>query len=153
VPNYWLDSNVFIEAKNGYYGFEIAPGFWEALDEHAAHGRVGSSIVVHDELVAGDDELAQWARERTDSFVMPDQNVQDLFNDVADYVRKTYNDPFAADFLSKADPWVIAHALSEGNTVVTQEVLAGKDSRKVKIPNVCREFNVRYINTCWSSWE
>lgn len=27
-----LDANVFIEAKNRYYGFDICPGFWRWLD-------------------------------------------------------------------------------------------------------------------------
>ena len=26
-----LDANVFIEAAKGYYAFDIAPPFWEAL--------------------------------------------------------------------------------------------------------------------------
>jgi hypothetical protein len=28
-----LDSNVFIQAKNFYYGFDICPGFWKWLDD------------------------------------------------------------------------------------------------------------------------
>ena len=28
---YLIDSNVFIEAKNRYYAFDIAPGFWESV--------------------------------------------------------------------------------------------------------------------------
>ena len=27
-----VDSNVLIEAKNRYYAFDIAPGFWKWLD-------------------------------------------------------------------------------------------------------------------------
>ena len=29
---YLLDTNVFIEAKNRYYSFDLAPGFWEWLE-------------------------------------------------------------------------------------------------------------------------
>ncbi|MCG7301294.1 DUF4411 family protein [Brevibacterium ravenspurgense] len=32
---YLLDANVLIEAKNRYYAFDIAPGFWDWL--HQAH--------------------------------------------------------------------------------------------------------------------
>lgn len=32
---YLLDANVFIEAKNRYYGFDLAPGFWDWLDAAA----------------------------------------------------------------------------------------------------------------------
>ena len=33
---YLLDSNVFIEAKNRYYAFDICPGFWEGWTAFAA---------------------------------------------------------------------------------------------------------------------
>ncbi len=29
---YLFDANVFIEAKNRYYAFDICPGFWEWMD-------------------------------------------------------------------------------------------------------------------------
>lgn len=40
---YLLDTNVFIEAKNRYYAFDLAPGFWEGLDADAAAGRSAAS--------------------------------------------------------------------------------------------------------------
>ena len=51
----------------------------------------------------------------------------------------------ASAFLGGADPWVIAQALCDGSTVVTHESHAGPGSKKVKIPNVCEAFGVRYI--------
>lgn len=30
---YLIDANVLIEAKNRYYAFDIAPGFWAWLDQ------------------------------------------------------------------------------------------------------------------------
>ena len=29
---YLLDSNIFIEAKNRYYGMDFCPAFWDSLD-------------------------------------------------------------------------------------------------------------------------
>lgn len=56
---YVLDSNVFIEAKNRYYAFDICPGFWDWL--HAAHesGQVFSIEAVKQELTSRDDELTE----------------------------------------------------------------------------------------------
>ena len=43
---YLLDTNVFIEAKNRYYAFDIAPGFWTWLD--TAHQKsLACSIEAH----------------------------------------------------------------------------------------------------------
>ena len=29
---YLIDSNIFIELKNGYYNFALCPGFWHWLE-------------------------------------------------------------------------------------------------------------------------
>jgi len=54
---YLLDSNVFIRAKNDYYGFDICPAFWDWIEQAHGSGVVYSVEAVYDELVAGDDEL------------------------------------------------------------------------------------------------
>lgn len=38
---YLLDANVFIQAKNQYYTFQICPGFWESLIQENAEKTVG----------------------------------------------------------------------------------------------------------------
>jgi hypothetical protein len=48
---YLLDANVFIEAKNGYYGFDFAPAFWDWLDHEHSNGNLFSIEKVRDELV------------------------------------------------------------------------------------------------------
>lgn len=39
---YLLDTNIFIESKNRYYGFDIAPGFWEWLNRAMTNGDINS---------------------------------------------------------------------------------------------------------------
>jgi hypothetical protein len=39
---YLLDANVFIEAKNRYYGLDFAPGFWDWLTRRCSAGLVQS---------------------------------------------------------------------------------------------------------------
>jgi hypothetical protein len=58
-----------------------------------------------------------------------------------------YTEPHRSHFLAVADPWLIAKAKTLGATVVTHEVLAPLGSKKVKIPNICREFGVEFCNT------
>ena len=62
--SYLLDSNVFIQAKNLHYGFDFCPAFWDWLDVNNEWGKVFSVEKVGDELVAGSDELAEWASRR-----------------------------------------------------------------------------------------
>ncbi len=59
---YLLDSNVFIAAKNLYYGTDFCPAFWEWIKLANSLGAVCSVIRVKDGIVAGDDELSAWPR-------------------------------------------------------------------------------------------
>ena len=62
---YVLDANVFIEAKNRYYAFDLMPSihrFWEILVRYASDGRIRSIDRVEKELQKEKDELSEWAR-------------------------------------------------------------------------------------------
>ena len=112
-------------------------------------GKVCSSTMVYSELTAGDDDLANWAKERKSSglFLEPDAAVQDRIRAIADYVNGRYPAHESRRFLSKADPWIIAHAAAYGGTVVTLETRAPSNAQKAKIPNVGDQFDVISINT------
>lgn len=47
----------------------------------------------------------------------------------------------------EADAWIVAFALSNRLSVVSQEIFNENIKRKILIPNVCQEFNVRHIDT------
>ncbi len=48
---------------------------------------------------------------------------------------------------SLADPWVIAHAMTENAVVVTKEEKeTAANSKRIKIPNVCETMGIRCIN-------
>jgi len=70
MTEYLLDANVFIEAKNRYYGFDFCPAFWDWLVMQNLTGKVASIEKVADELKVGKDELAIWAEERGDGFFL-----------------------------------------------------------------------------------
>ena len=135
---YLLDANVFIQAKNLHYAFDICPGFWDWLIRANAQGKVYSIEKVGDELEAGNDELAAWARERgTTFFLRPDEGVVEAFGAVSQWVHSAGYEPAAiSTFLQVADYYLIAHALAYKSIVVTHEVPADT-GKKVKIPNVC----------------
>src|SRR5205823_9585853 len=112
-------------------------------------GRIRSPMMVYDELLQIDDELREWCKQinALGFFVEPDESVQKMFAEIADYVEGAYDRPQAGWFLDKADAWLIAHAKIMGGTVVTREKLVGNDSKKVKVPNICNAFGVRFIDT------
>ncbi len=156
---YVLDANVFIEAKNKYYGFNLCPGYWKALIEQHKKGCVFSIDKVRDELIKVhnelDDErdlLSDWAKETVpDTFFKKtqDQDVIDAFQGMVTWVNsETQFSPAAkAEFARVADGWMIAFAKVNKLVVVTHEVYAADAVKKVPIPNVCHKFNVKDINT------
>lgn len=148
---YLLDSNVFIQAKNTYYAFDICPGFWHWMDSFVAGGDIESITRVAAELEDGKDELAKWAKVRRDSgwfLDVSDKPTQDAFKLVIDEVNKSGCKPAAIrSFLAGADPWLIAKAMVHGSTIVTEEKLNLDAKRKVFIPNICQTVRVPYIGT------
>jgi hypothetical protein len=149
---YVLDANVFITAKNQYYGFNVCPGFWKSLIVHHEKKHVFSIDRVLDELAALGDELSQWATgEAPETFFKKtqDQAVVDEFQKMVTWVNSEaqFTPAAKAEFASVADGWLIAYAKVNGLTVVTHEEYAPDARSRVPIPNVCLEFNVDYVNT------
>jgi len=144
---FWLDTNVFVEAKNRYYTFERVPNFWSFLSQQLDEGTVCSPSFVYDELVIYKNHLATWvkARKRKGLCVTIDGHIQAEYKKIADHVATSYTQPKSEEFLTGADPWVVACALHAGGTVVTQE--STSRTRKVRIPTICQHFNVACIDT------
>lgn len=146
---YLLDANTYIEAKNQYYGMDICPAYWDWLDRQFALGTIASVDMIGRELKEGNDELADWVRERPDHFISNDDEfTQTLFADIVQFVMEgDYNPGNRDNFLAKADPWIIAKAKAIGASVVTHEAVAAVNTRKVKVPNICQQFEVPCLNT------
>ena len=148
---YVLDANVFIEAKKRYYAFDLVPRFWECLEEQASCGRVRSIDRVRDELEKGNDELKEWALEQhCQMFASTDDPpIIETFRGIMAWVQSQsqFTDAAKAQFASCADGWLIAYARVHGLTVVTHESFSADVKIKVKIPNVCRTFDVEYVDT------
>lgn len=146
---YLLDANTYIQAKNQYYGMDICPAYWEWLDLQFKQGVAGSIEMIARELKDGNDDLAQWAKERPEHFLSNDDaETQEHFSSVLQLVMNgDYNVANRESFLAKADPWIIAKAKSIGGIIVTHEARISPNARKVKVPNICQQMNVPCINS------
>ena len=142
-----LDSNVFIEARNRYYAFDLCPGFWEWLAEEEDSGRVLTIEAVRDELLGREDDLADWIRgRRTPFFQPPDAAVLPPLATLAVWVRAhRYRASAVQEFLESADYYLIATAMAHRHTVVTHETPSDAVKR-VKIPEPCIAHGVEVIS-------
>ena len=144
---YCLDANVLIEAWQKYYSPHICPGYWELMNDLGRQGLIFIPREVYDEVVRTEDDLSEWLKNSSIPIHATDASV-------ATCLRTMYSaNPAHANLVdstkgrSLADPWVIAHAMKSDACVVTKEskVLA-LNTNKVKIPNVCDNMGVRWIN-------
>lgn len=71
---YLLDANTYIQAKNQYYGMDICPAYWDWLDLQFEQGLIGSVDMIGRELRDGNDELADWVKERPGHFINNDDD-------------------------------------------------------------------------------
>ena len=156
---YIMDTNTFITAKNTFYAYDIVPSFWSTLLGMFKTGKVKVIDAVADEIADGKDDLTEWfgenikksADDAGDSYVIQAkqngtvlQNYQNIANLVMQNAQ--YKESEKSRFLSRADPWLIAAGKALNATIVTQEVLSGKGTRKVKIPDICQQVGVKYVN-------
>ena len=149
---YLLDANVFIEAHRRYYNSSICPGFWTALLRQHEKGTVASIDRVCAELNAIKDGLCEWVKESApDSFFKKtdDQRVVACFSDMMQWVagQSQFTGEAKSEFATAADGWVMAYAKANGLCVVTHEEISLNARRRVPMPNVCRQFGVKYCNT------
>lgn len=145
---YLLDANVFIQAKNLHYGLDFCPAFWEWLVVSNQNGVVFSIEKVGDELDAGNDELAEWARNRGHNFFLkPDKAMLDSLGQVSSWVNEQGYEPAAeSTFFQVADYYLVAFALAHSYTVVTHEI-PSLSKRRIKIPDACIGLQIKFMST------
>lgn len=147
-----VDANVLIEAKNRYYSFAICPGFWDALVWHARSGALRSIDRVKAELAGGNDDLAEWAKSTAPGDAFCSTNDADAvawYGRVVTWVlgEPRFTPAAKDEFAQAADPWLVAYAGAHGMTLVTLETPSPMSRNNVKIPDVCRQFEVPWLNT------
>lgn len=147
MTRYLLDTNVFIQAKNLQYGFDFCPAFWDWLVARNAEGKVVSLDKIDDELQAGADDLSGWASARSAAFFLaPDDTILPALGRVSAWATsQSYRPAAISTFLSVADYWLVAFALTHGDTVVTHERPSDGISQ-IKIPNACLGLGIRFLS-------
>jgi predicted nucleic acid-binding protein len=144
---YCLDANVLIQAWQKYYNPKFCPDYWNILVELGKNGKIFIPELVYEEIVRTEDDLSKWLKGSKIPINKISAPVTICLQKIyaADPTHKNLVDNTKARSL--ADPWVIAHALHENATVVTkEEKVTALNSNKIKIPNVCDNMGIRWIN-------
>jgi len=150
---YCLDANVLIEAWQKYYAPELCPDYWDVLDELGKQGRIFIPEEVRNEIVVPDysekieDGLSKWLKSSSIPIHKPTEEVIGCWKKILQ--TNPLHQQLVDNVKSKslADPWVISHAMNMKATVVTKENLeTALNAKRIKIPNVCENMSVRWID-------
>lgn len=158
---YLLDANGFITPYNTYYQFELAPTYWETLQQYIESGDIAILDMVFKEITYDRDQeypLSDWAKSiniahrinHSTNIIIP------YYTKVLDYLRNCpyYKTSALTEWSlsTVADPWLIAAAMSDSKyTIVTLEVPNGHRSKinpckKAKIPEIASDLGVKCIH-------
>lgn len=156
MSRFIVDSNFFIQAHRSIYPLDVVQSFWLKIKTLSENGIIVSIDKVKKEIFdnsAHEDELKKWCDSNlpNDFFIDTDTVLQNYIS-IVNWVNSMshhYTDSAIQEFLETdlADPWLVACAMSYNWTIVTYEKSEPNRKNKIKIPEVCNQFNVRYINT------
>ena len=148
---YLFDTNIFITAKNTYYAMDIAKTFWEYLERDDINTKIMIIDMVYKEIKRGKDELATWMTKTfrnkiilssSDAIITNYKHISEAISQNDSYTKDAKN-----EFARVADSWLIAHAYHNNNCyIVTNETYDANIKRRIKIPNVCKLFNIQCID-------
>ncbi len=146
---YLLDTNVLIEAKNRYYAFDIAPGFWAWLNRAHDQAVACSIEAVRDELLTGEDELAEWTRQHRAFFRAIDQGTTQHFAPLTAWAgSREFTAAAIAGFTgNNADYLLIAYAKEHEHVLVTHERRDPNAKARIRIPDACHGMGIEFADT------
>lgn len=147
---YLLDSDVFIQASNLHYQSDFCPAFWDWIDREHKAGVIISIDRVLDEISEGlYGSLIGWAQARQSLFVKSaDLPTMKSLQQVGLWASKNFDEAGYDKFFKGADFVLVGYAHAHKHILVTQETPGkGVGGKKVKIPDACDAFGVKWMNT------
>lgn len=148
-----LDANVIITAKDSYYALNQVPEFWDWLLHQGTNGHLKVPREIFEEVSPGrnkDDPFYAWRKDKaTLTALVLEEDINPTI------LQKVIHAGYGADLTDDEletigrDPFLVAYALSgHGRCVVTTEVSRpGKKRQNRKLPDVCDQFGVDWIDT------
>lgn len=146
---YIIDSSSLIEL-NRHNPLDVFPSLWKKIESLIDLGLLVSHREVFNEISKQDDQLSEWAKRNRKMF----KEITTKQIKIVKEILNKYPSLIKIERQYDADPWIIALAkeMKEDpqmklhqvkRLIVTEESLKGN---KVKIPYVCKDFDIECIN-------
>ncbi len=124
------------------YRADIFEGLWTKLDEIINNGQLISHITVFKEISKKDDEAKRWCERYKKIFIdINDCQIEQIEKIKTKYSKSHWEAEINRKGQEWADPWVIALAICEDATIVSDE----KNSPD-RIPYIANHFGINSLN-------
>ena len=140
---YIIDACALIDAAKEYnMSKKTFSTIWETFEELIDNGQLITSTEIQDELK--DDDLITWSKKHKELFVPLTREVQEkVFEVLKKYptlikMKSTSN--------SNGDPFLVATAIINNGCIITNERPGDEKTGDYHIPNVCKGFDIPYMN-------
>ena len=140
---YVIDACALIDAAKEYKMAKktFAP-IWEAFDNLIKSGQLVTSSEIHDELK--DDDLIAWTKTHKDFFVPLSKEIQEQVSIVLSKYPTLIKMKSSSN--SNGDPFLVATAIVNNGCIVTNERWGDEKTGDYHIPNVCKGFDITYMD-------
>ena len=152
-----IDANVFITPYRQYYPFDLAPSFWEKLEELIKDGTIVVMDMVKAEILQSTDDLSAWMGSLVIGDYLDRRQPEIIAKYTAVLTHLQTNPCYQEAALHEwsratvADPWLIATAAAKGYTIITLEtpnknLSPSNPTKRPKIPDVASALEVETQN-------
>ena len=138
---YSFDTSAILNGRRDLYRPTVFHTLWAQIEDAIVAGQIRSVDEVQRELARRDDDARQWADAQGDLFVPLELPIQQSATQILNLHPRLVSQ---GGRRSAADPFVIALAMVNNGTVVTEETASG-NINKPRIPDVCDELGVPYL--------
>lgn len=139
---YSFDTSAIINGRRDLFRPTVFHTLWTLIETAISTGQIRSVDEVQRELARRDDDANKWASAQSDLFCPLDlpiqQSAKQILGGHSNLVKQ-------GGRRSGADPFVIALAMVNDATVVTEENASGNIT-KPRIPDVCTNLSVPCLN-------
>jgi hypothetical protein len=150
-----FDADSLILANRHDFPINIDPGtFWQYLEDMGNLGEIRIPESVFNEIEKRDDKLKEWLIARKNIFFIPTKEAYPFLPKVIEtYGFRT--DLEIEQINGKADPFLIAHSLHTGATIVTNEIRQPgiTNPANKKIPDICDQLKISSVHYPRFLWD
>jgi hypothetical protein len=139
-----IDACALIDASKAYsLKKKSFSHVWEKFSELFEKGRLISNVEILDEIK--DHDLKEWINRHKEAFKPLSEKIQKLTTEILSKYPELVRIR-SKKTSSNGDPFLIATAIDNKCTVITNERSGDESTKDYRIPNICKKYNITCIS-------